>query len=167
MGLIARLAQGFVAPIRVALGGSIETRMKIRADRYAIVSASASCPACARWTHVVALVAPQRHERLGEHGWESVAERASLFYVTQISLSVSRRLASVCPWYRLATAGPEACFANHCEHCAQPLEDHELHCEPGGAFQPRNLAEAEDLCISEVDEVLDVDASGFSHDPAF
>jgi hypothetical protein len=141
--------------------------MKIRADRYAIASASAACPACAGWTHVVALVAPQRHERWGEQGWEPVAERASLFYVTAICASVSRRLGSLGPWYRPATPGAEALFTNHCEHCAHPLEDHDLHCEPGGAFSPRSLAEAQSISVWDIDEALDADASGFSHDPAF
>jgi len=141
--------------------------MKIRADRYAIVSASALCPACGRWTHVVALMAPQHHERLGEQGWEHVAERATVFYVTELSASVSRRLASLSPWYRKATEDPETCFANHCEHCAQTLGDRDLHCEPGGSFQPETVGEAQAISLWDIDEALDADASGFSHDPAF
>jgi hypothetical protein len=141
--------------------------MKVRADRYAIASASALCPACARWTHVVALIVPQPHYILAERDWELVAGRASLFFVSGVSSSVSRRLASVCPWYRQAIDGPQACLTNHCEHCACPLEDHDLHCEPGGSFQPRNDAEARAVNVWDVDEVLDADASGFGHEPGF
>jgi hypothetical protein len=141
--------------------------MKIRAERYAIVSASALCPACGRWTHVVALVAPQQHACWGEQGWEPVAERASIFYVTDLSASVSRRLASLNPWYRKTAASPEACYANHCEHCAQALEDHDLHCEPGAAFQPETVGAAKALSLWDIEEALDADASGFSHDPDF
>ncbi len=158
MGVVAELAAGFAAA-----GGT----MKIRADRYAIVSASALCPGCARWTHVVALVAPQHHERCGEEGWEPVAERASIFYVTQLSAPVLRRIASLSPGYRKTTEGTDACFANHCEHCAQPLEDHDLHCEPGAAFQPETAGEAQAISLWDIEEALDVDASGFSHDPDF
>jgi len=141
--------------------------MKIRANRYAIVSASALCPACSRWTHVVALVAPQHHERRGEQAWEPVAERASVFDVTDLSASVLRRLASLSPWYRKTSEGPGAGFANHCEHCAQPLADHDLHCEPGGAFQPQTVGEAQAISVWDIDEALDAEASGFSHDPDF
>jgi hypothetical protein len=132
--------------------------MKIRADRYSIASASALCPRCARWTHVVALVVPRSHD---------VAGRMSLFYVTEVSASVARRLASVCPWYRQAPGGPQACLSNHCEHCALLLEDHDLHCEPGGAFQPRTDAEARGVTVWDVDEPLEGDADGFGYEPAF
>jgi hypothetical protein len=141
--------------------------MRIRADRYAIASASARCPVCGQWTQVVALVAPEFHERSVEGGWEIVAERASLFYVTQLSAVVRHRLASLSPWYRQAHAGPQASFVNHCERCAHPLEDHDLHCEPGGAFQPQTPADARGIAVWSIDEALDAEAGGVGHDPAF
>lgn len=159
MGLLAQLAQGDSAQVGRA--------MKIRADRYAIASASAQCPACGRWTQVVSLVAPERHERLLERDWETVAERVSLFYVTQLSAGVRRRLATLTPWYRQPAAASQPGFVNHCEHCAHPLDDHDLHCEPGGAFQPQTLAEAQGIRVWEIAEDLDAEAGGCGHDPAF
>ena len=141
--------------------------MRVRADRYAIASASALCPVCDCWTHVVALLVPQRHTVASDQGWGIAAGRAWLFHVNETSAAVLVRLAVISPWYRPATGGTGRVFVNHCEHCASPLDDHDLHCEPGGAFQPSSEAEAAGVSLWHIDEPLDVDASGLAHEPDF
>ncbi len=112
--------------------------MNIRSPVYAIANASAACTHCGAWTHLVALAVPPDHEVLVDSAWERSAQGAWLFYVEDLSESVQATVREFAPWYRLAPseARVAAYWMNHCEHCGAPQEDHELHCEPGGAFLP-------------------------------
>jgi hypothetical protein len=96
------------------------------------------CIHCGEWTHLVALAVPPDHEVLVDSAWERSAQGAWLFYVEDLSESVQATVRELAPWYRLAPseARGAAYWMNHCEHCGAPQEDHELHCEPGGAFMP-------------------------------
>jgi hypothetical protein len=130
----------------------------IRAKRYRIVSASARCPGCGAWTHVVALVVPAE-------GRETMS--VCLHYVEHIPEAVQSRVRALAPWFRLSAG---AYWANHCEHCDTLQDEHELHCEPGGAFMPAPEspgAEALRLTAWDVAEPFAAIAGGCSYDPPF
>ncbi len=137
--------------------------MIFRGTHYRIVSASSLCSACGAWTHVIALALPaDRPETVG----------VTLYYVEDLPESVRSRVQALAPWYRRAAAAAEAapaasCWANHCEHCDALQDDHELHCEPGGAFMPASAAEAALLTSWDVAEPFSAVAGGCSHDPPF
>lgn len=146
--------------------------MNIRAPQFAIANASAVCADCGAWTHVVALVAPPDHEVLVDSVWERSALGAWLFYVEDLSESVQGTVRDLAPWYRLARseARSNAYWMNHCEHCGAPQEDHELHCEPGGAFtqagapfQGRGAAAAHIVRL-DVPRRLAATAAAYSHE---
>ncbi len=130
----------------------------IRATRYRIVSASSRCPGCGAWTHVVALVVPA-------DGPETMS--VCLHYVEHIPESVQSRVQALAPWFRLSAG---SYWANHCEHCDTLQDEHELHCEPGGAFMPAPespAAEALRLTAWDVAEPFAAIAGGCSYDPPF
>ncbi len=155
--------------------------MIFRAATYAILSATARCGACGDFTHVVAIAVPAAHEVFAGDTWEPGSSGVRLFYVESIPASVRQRLALLAPWYRsseprvvafakdprdLAGRG----WGNHCEHCDAPLEDHDLHCEPDGAFAAALTAvgaSAETRVLRwEIRAPLEVVAGGAGDDPA-
>jgi hypothetical protein len=58
-------------------------------------------------------------------------------------------------------------WANHCERCGALQEDHELFCEPEGAFLPTSPAAAATIELLSVHECLEAGAAGYAIDPAF
>jgi hypothetical protein len=151
------------------------TTVNIRSPNYAIANASAACAECGAWTHVIALVVPPDHEMLVESVWERSAFGAWLFYVEDLSESVQATVREFAPWYRLAPseARGAAYWMNHCEHCGAPQEDHDLHCEPSGAFAAAGVlvpewspgaAPIERLVVP---RRLAATAGGYSHEPVF
>ena len=155
--------------------------MIFRAATYAILSATARCGACGDFTHVVAIAVPAAHEVFAGDAWEPGSAGLRLFYVESIPASVRQRLALLAPWYRLslppvvATAEDagdfsKRCWGNHCEHCDAPLEDHDLHCEPDGAFTPAlvgaDSGAARRVLRWEIREPLEVVAGGAGDDAA-
>jgi len=152
--------------------------MIFRAANYSILSASAVCSACGQATHVVAIAVPAAHEVCAGDAWELGSLGARLFYVEAVPDSARQRLELLAPWYRPASglrltadgsADPAgACWLNHCEHCAAPFDDHDLHCEPGGAFAalPSEAVDEPRILRWEVDEPLEVVAAGCGEDPS-
>jgi len=51
-----------------APGARADSPMNVRAPSYAIVNASALCPDCGKFTHVIALCLPPHHEVLNVSG---------------------------------------------------------------------------------------------------
>jgi len=147
--------------------------MNVRSPAYAIANASAACAHCGAWTHLVALVLPPDHEVLVDSVWERAPLGAWLFYVEDLSESVQATVRELSPWYRLAPseARGAAYWMNHCEHCGAPQEDHELHCEPGGAFTsadaqtPQSTAFAGAIARLDVPRRFTATAGGYSHEP--
>jgi hypothetical protein len=152
-----------------------------RAATYAILSATARCGACGDFTHVVAIAVPAAHEVFAGDAWEPGSSGVRLFYVESLPASVRQRLALLAPWYRsseprvVAVAKDtrdlaERGWGNHCEHCDAPLDDHDLHCEPDGAFTPAlsgaDSGAAMRVLRWEIREPLEVVAGGAGDDPA-
>jgi hypothetical protein len=129
---------------------------------------------------VVALAVPPGHDLMADEAWGPGTGEAWLFHVESIPVRVRQRLALLAPWYRPArgfageperegdSAGP--CWRNHCEHCDAPLDDHDLHCEPGGAFAPAVTLAVAGAVLRivrwDVDEPLEVVAGGYGEDPS-
>ncbi len=92
-----------------------------------------------------------------------------LFYVECLPDDVQDRLTRVSPFYRLgrSEATLNSYWANHCEHCGTLLGDHELHCEPDGAFMPSNEAAAANIQLQQIPEPFEAVAAGYAFEPEF
>ena len=154
----------------------------VRSQTYYVARTNALCWHCGWSTGVLALAMPRNHETLeadtqgdadgGESAsdaWQRAAVNAILFYVARLPDDVRRRLNRISPFFRLAhsAATVNRYWANHCEHCGSLLGDHELHCEPGGAFMPSSEAAAADIRLLEIEEPCAAAAAGYSVEPEF
>jgi hypothetical protein len=101
--------------------------------------------------------------------WESAACSALLFYIETLPDSVQRRLAEFSQVYRYAYSAETqgSYWANHCMSCGALLEDHDLFCEPDGAFLPMSGDITADLELIWTEEPIEAVAGGYSCDPAF
>jgi hypothetical protein len=72
-------------------------------------------------------------------------------------------------FFRLAhsAATLSSYWANHCEHCGTLLGDHELHCEPDGAFTPSSEAAAANIHLLRIQEPFEAVAAGYAFEPEF
>ncbi len=150
--------------------------MNLRAPRYWIARATEPCAQCGACTPVFALAVPAGHERLEEQEseaaeaavprWEVAGEAAWLFHVSWVSAAVAARLAACAPGYRLAPGetDPGPCWRNHCAGCGAPVADHELFCEPEGAFLPLTESAACAIEWWPIDEPLQAAAAGWAGD---
>jgi hypothetical protein len=112
--------------------------------------------------------------------WSLADHNAFLFYVDSLPAAVQKRINWYQPAYRpvdadaaatvtvTATAaggGSGSHWANHCEKCGCALDDHELFCEPEGAFLPTSEPNAAAIHLVLVDEPFETSAAGYSYDP--
>ncbi|HEX4153090.1 MAG TPA: hypothetical protein VHY75_12865 [Steroidobacteraceae bacterium] len=143
----------------------------VRADGYLIARTKASCPHCRGATCLVALVVPPGHQALStdDGAWEDAPRHAFLFYVELLAEAVQRRLQTLAPAYRRArdSATQGWYWANHCEQCDGPQGDHDLFCEPGGAFLPVSAQAAAAIELMSIGEPLRAGAAGYALDPEF
>jgi hypothetical protein len=79
------------------------------------------------------------------------------------------QLKQISPSFRLAysAATLNSYWANHCEHCGTLLDDHELHCEPEGAFMPASESAAAAIQLSSVEAPFEAAAAGYALAPEF
>jgi hypothetical protein len=130
-------------------------------------------------TRLVALALPPSHESLSlaeddEDGpvsdsWDEVPWSALLFYVGYLPEGVQQRVQAFSETYRPAV-GPAAqgsYWANHCEHCGSLQEDHDLFCEPAGAFLPVDAASASAIELTRIDEPFAAAAAGYACAPEY
>jgi len=154
--------------------------INVRSGSYWIARATGECDRCRAETRFVALALPPQHESLaldwdieeGElvaHHWETAERGAFLFYVEYLPEEVRRRLQAASKSYRFAlserTQG--SYWANHCATCGALIEDHDLFCEPDGAFLPTTAATAAAVTLERVDESFEAGAIGYACDPQF
>jgi hypothetical protein len=148
------------------------------AHGYYIAESVAICGRCSAVTRVFAVALPSEHEAIAldpgadrdaaaQDTWEAAGFGALLFYVERLSEAVQRRLTKFAPGLRFSYSAPlqSAYWANHCDRCDLLLEDHELFCEPEGAFLP--MHGAEELRLSRIDEPFEALAVGYVCDPTF
>src|SRR5579859_2550820 len=153
--------------------------VNVRSRGYCIAHTLGSCPNCGGKTRVVALALPAGHETLSladtePEGpdlecWDTAASGAFLFYIGYLPDEVRHRVQAVVRAYRwtLSADTHGSYWANHCEHCDALLEDHELFCEPEGAFMPASAAGAAAIALTRVDEPFAANAAGYAHEPQF
>ena len=154
-----------------------------RSQTYYVARATAQCRHCGSPTCLLALAMPRIHETLdidasdgaGDGGelaqdkWQCAGANAFLFYVERLSADVQRRMQELSTHFRLArsAATQSIYWANHCEHCGALLGDHELHCEPDGAFAPSSEAAAANVELLHINAPLQAAASGYALEPEF
>lgn len=154
--------------------------LNVRSDSYWIAHTIGECGQCGAATRVIALALPPGHESLtlewsvdGDepvgHVWESTAASAFLFYVEHLPEGLQRRLEEFSRNYHLAgsdyTRGPY--WANHCGSCDAAIDDHDLFCEPGGAFLPTTPESAAAITLVRIAEALQAAAIGYACEPQF
>jgi hypothetical protein len=157
-----------------------KAKINVRSSSYWIARATGECDRCRAETRFVALALPPNHQSLElesdieadefvSYSWETVEWSAFLFYVEYLPERVRRRLQSVSKGYRFAfserTQG--SYWSNHCTVCGALIEDHDLFCEPDGAFLPTTALSAANVTLERVDEVLEAGAVGYSCDPQY
>jgi hypothetical protein len=147
---------------------SRHTEINVRAPNYLIARTQGICPSCRAETCQVGLLVPPQHEVLADI-WECASRHAFLFYVESLSDEVVRRLQAIAPGYRSAVSPVTqgSYWANHCERCGAFQEDHDLFCEPEGAFLPVSPAAASSIEFLPVQSVLEAAAAGYAIDPEF
>jgi hypothetical protein len=159
---------------------SSKANINVRSGSYWIAQATGECGRCRAGTRLVALALPPRHESLAldwdvekdesvAYNWETAEWSAFLFYVEYLPEEVGRRLQAVSEGYRFAfserTQG--SYWANHCAACGALIEDHDLFCEPDGAFMPTTAVSAAAVTLERVAEALEAGAVGYTCDPQF
>jgi hypothetical protein len=155
----------------------------VRSRTFYVASTHTRCWYCGRSTRLLALAMPHNHETLdsdtpiatGENGertpdsWGRAEVNAFLFYVERIPDDIGDRLRQLSPFFRLAysAATLSSYWANHCEHCGTLLGDHELHCEPDGAFVPSSEGAATNIHLLQIQEPFEAVAAGYAFEPEF
>ena len=101
--------------------------------------------------------------------WERAPLRALLFYIEYLPEAVRGRLQALAPGYRRAfsPATQGAYWANHCDQCDGLHEDHDLFCEPEGAFLPVSPAAASAIELLSIAEPIHAAATGYAQNPEF
>lgn len=101
--------------------------------------------------------------------WQRANLNAFIFYVQHLPNDVQARLSQLSQSFRLAysAATQNSYWANHCEHCGTLLGDHELYCEPDGAFMPSNEAAASGIQLLQIPEPFEAAAAGYAFEPEF
>jgi hypothetical protein len=150
--------------------------INIRSAGFAVAWTDAPCRQCAKSTRVLAVVLPPQHEALvlddensAGDTWESPGCAAWLFHIESLPPPVVLRLQFLSPGFRRARSAPTqgACWVNHCANCGSLLEDHDLHCEPGGAFLPSDPQSGARIRLEVLPERLEAAAAGYSIEPHF
>jgi hypothetical protein len=153
--------------------------VNVRSKDYLIARTVGPCAYCGVRTPLVALVLPPSHETQSlaednEHGrlpdsWDEVPWSAFLFYVGYLPNGVQQRVQASSKTYRPAVspAAQRIYWANHCEHCGSLQEDHDLFCEPEGAFLPVDAASASAIELTRIDEPFAAAAAGYACEPEY
>jgi hypothetical protein len=171
---------------------AIQTRSdaNFRSSTYFIARTRGRCPHCGLSTGLLALVLPRGHQALhadadavadagaeddagndmtAPGAWQRADIGAFLFYVERLPDDVQGQLNPHSRFFRPvhSKATLNSYWANHCEHCSRPLDDHELHCEPDGAFMPVSAAAAEAIELLEIPQPFEAVAAGYALEPEF
>jgi hypothetical protein len=126
----------------------------IRSEDYLLALSVAACGRCLQPTSAFAFGLLPGYERQVDEKWQSVDTGVLLFYIDYLSPDVISLAQELSPHYQLDYSVPTATeyWVNHCQHCGALLEDHDLHCEPDGAFLPSNTRDAKKIQLVEVRE---------------
>ena len=126
---------------------------------------------CGESISLIAVALPHGHLTLETDvdGWETAAVNAFIFYVDYLPDEVGRQLQLFSPSYRLAYSDEtlDTYWANHCERCGALQSDHELFCEPAGAFAPISESEAAAIELTVIEAPFEASAAGYAYQPEF
>jgi hypothetical protein len=161
----------------------------VRSQTFYVARSNARCWHCGEATRLIALAVPQNHEILeadtdaeevadaeadnrdqpAPDAWQRANADAFLFYVEYLPDGVLDQLKQISPSFRMAYSAVtlNSYWANHCEHCGTLLDDHELHCEPEGAFMPSSESAATAIQLSNVRAPFEAAAAGYAPAPEF
>jgi hypothetical protein len=100
--------------------------------------------------------------------WRIAPQHAILFLIEFLPADVLDRLAAETSSYRFGRPNPpESGLVNHCTSCDSLQGDHELFCEPEGAFVPTSASSAGTIQLLRVDLPFEAAAGGYAYEPAF
>jgi hypothetical protein len=154
-------------------------RVNVRSKGYLIARTASACSGCGLETRLIALVLPPSHEALSlaedeqdgpdADSWDPVPSSAFLFHVVYLPDDIQQRLQRLSSTYRpaLSAAAQGPYWANHCEHCGALQEDHDLFCEPEGAFFPVDAASASVIELTHVGEPFQAATGGYACEPQY
>jgi hypothetical protein len=159
------------------------TDANVRSQTYYVARTTAPCWRCGSSTCLLALALPPPHDTLEEDDtgegpddgepapgmWQRADASAFLFYVEWLPDEVQHHLYELSQSFHVAQspATHSSYWENHCEHCSALLGDHELHCEPDGAFAPSNAAAAANIELLEISEPFEAAVAGYALEPEF
>lgn len=152
--------------------------INIRAGSFLLARTVTACAHCRAPTRVAALVVPPGHmalelddeaenESTALDAWRPASHYAFLFHVEFLSSRVQNRLSHVAPLLRPLETDGGVHWCNHCERCGAVLDDHELFCEPDGAFLPTSESSAGRIELLLIDAAFAAAAGGYSDEPPF
>jgi ribosomal protein S27AE len=154
--------------------------INIRSLHFLLVRTEGTCPQCGALIPLFGLAVPPGHmvleldaetedEDAAVDTWRIAADAASLFYVAWLPDPVQHRLQRLAPSFRPGEDEDSGAryWANHCRQCGSLLADHDLHCEPGGAFLPTTEAGAGLIQLLPIDEAFEAVAAGYAYQPQF
>jgi hypothetical protein len=154
--------------------------VNVRSSRYFIARRVTACDHCREPTRVFALVVPPGHEALdldtdakdeatAVDTWRIASHGAFLFYIEYLPEAAQSRLKGCSKTFRYGHSDAAMGFywANHCERCGCLLDDHELFCEPQGAFSPSSATDAGAIHLVPMNEAIEVQAAGYAYEPQF
>jgi len=158
--------------------------VNVRSQSYYVAQTSVGCWHCGLSTRLLALALPHHHETLHSEPpadatadrddstldvWQRESVNAFIFYIEYLPDDVQGRLRPISPFFRWAYSSStlNSYWANHCEHCGKLLGDHELHCEPEGAFMPLSETAATNIQLLKVKEPFEAMAAGYALEPEF
>jgi hypothetical protein len=141
----------------------------VRSAAYLLAQSVAVCGRCLQPTSAFSLGLLPGHERQVDGKWEPVDVGALLFYVDYLPPEVILVAQELSLHFRLDYSRPTATeyWINHCQNCGELLEDHDMHCEPGGAFLPLDARDAGNILLVEVRESFSARVRGCSYDLPF
>jgi hypothetical protein len=163
----------------------------VRSQTFYVARSNARCWHCGESTPLIALAVPKNHEILDADAdddadevtdgaaddrdqpvpdaWQRANADALLFYVEYLPDGVRDQLKQISPSFRMAYSAVtlNSYWANHCEHCGTLLDDHDLHCEPEGAFMPVSESAATAIQLSSVQAPFEAAAAGYALAPEF
>jgi hypothetical protein len=153
--------------------------INIRSPRYFLAHTTGTCWRCRAPTRLFALAVPPGHETLeladdAQDGalavtsWHIAAHHAFLFYIEFLPITIQNHLKQFQSYrFEFSDAAQGSYWANHCERCGSLLDDHELFCEPDGAFLPTSESSASAIRLQGMDEAFEAAAAGYAYEPQF
>jgi hypothetical protein len=145
--------------------------VNIRSASFLVARRRGVCIRCREPTPLIAVALPHGHLTLDPDTdrWQAATLNALVFYVGYLPDEVGGRLQQFSSSYRLAYSEEtsDTYWANHCERCLSLQPDHELFCEPGGAFVPISENEAAAIEVSVIEAPFEASAAGYAYQPEF